>query len=135
MNPALNEESTQLRSTLVLFMLQLYRLITRDLLISRSWFLRRSIVLNLSFRSAQKRAPTDKYRRRRRRNIDAYRRHRICTSIYNRPENQSYLEQYNIGRTAIQLAPIERSDAAFDRCQFYHCATDIAQYMVDSSWI
>ena len=49
---------------------QLYRVITRDLLIRRSSFLRQSIALNLSYRSAQKRAWTEQYRRRRRQNIE-----------------------------------------------------------------
>ena len=46
---------------------QLYRIITRDLLIGSSSFLRRLIALDLSYKSAQKRARTELYRRRRRR--------------------------------------------------------------------
>ena len=51
---------------------QLHRAITQDLLISRNSFFRGSIALNLSFRPAEKRAPTEQYRRRRRRKTDDY---------------------------------------------------------------
>ena len=47
----------------------IFGLITRDLLIGSSSFLRRSIALDFSYRSAQKRAPTELCRRRRRRKI------------------------------------------------------------------
>ena len=45
---------------------QFDRLIIRDLFIGWSSFLRGSIALDLSYKSAQKRAPTEQYRRRRR---------------------------------------------------------------------
>ena len=63
---------------------QIYRVINRDLLIGLSSFLRRSIALHLGFRSAQKRAPTEQYRR------------HWCRETKER-ENMHYLKEKTVG--------------------------------------
>ena len=75
--------------------LQLYRVMTRDLLVGQSSFLRRSIALDLSYRSAQKQAPTKQY--------------------YTAPKyGHTYQKMYFFGAYGADIAPSELVFARID---------------------